>query len=212
MFYPFGSHWRWWSWAEAARRLAEPAEPSEPAAPATPAPPPERKPWHDPEALLAWMAAADPTEADSTGFGAAFSAARDALGPALADRARPGTRDAWVAGDLSLARNRELLAWCLVTDSVVALPWRAEKIPQPRVTAAAWLRPTIFSGDAAELAALDRAITDAPRRRLVAGYRALAPSWRTARRRPWGRLHTVVTDRGPTAGWADRGVQVLQRP
>lgn len=153
--------------------------------------------------MLAWLATAD--------LSAAIAVARETWAPKLTGRVRRGERDVWVAGDPAAAVHRQLLAWSLITGAVVALPWRADRVDHPRVTAAAWLRATVFSGDGSELDALADKAATAPRWHLVDAWRSLLPSWREARHRPWGRLHTVAASEAvPEEPWKDRGVQVLQ--
>jgi hypothetical protein len=145
----------------------------------------------------------------------------ETLRPLLAGRARPGTRDIWVAGDPGSPLHRALLAWALLEDAVVALPWRAGKAPggddavdAPRVVTAAWLRATVFSGDGGEVERLAETVAAERRPVLASWWRALDPSWRDARHRPWGRLHAVLptgaVSSETVAAWEARGVRVLQ--
>jgi hypothetical protein len=74
---------------------------------------------------------------------------------------------------------RSMLAWAVVTGAAVVL----EPDPARRVGTAAWARPTVFHGSAAEVGALCRAAARAAGRRW----------WRTRRPRlPFGRLRASL--------------------
>ena len=100
---------------------------------------------------------------------------------------------------LSDPAERRLLAWATWTGAAILL--ESDRAAGPAT--ARWARPTLFHGDADDLAALRRAVS---RRRL---FRP---------RLPFGRLHTILLDGDlPTeerAFWEERGVtlqSLLQR-
>lgn len=97
--------------------------------------------------------------------------------------------------------ERAFLAWALAAGAAVVL----EPRPAARVSTAAWARPTVFYGDAGDLAQLRLAAERSPTRR-----------WLSRRRLPFGRLHTVFAlgTLAPeeAAWWEGRGVRVAAFP
>lgn len=96
---------------------------------------------------------------------------------------------------LSDPAERRLLAWATWTGAALLL--EADRAAGPAT--ALWARPTLFHGDANDLAALRRAVS---RRRL---FRP---------RLPFGRLHTIFPEGELPAEersfWEERGVQAIQ--
>jgi hypothetical protein len=95
--------------------------------------------------------------------------------------------------------ERQLLAWATWTGAAVL--FEADRSTGP--VSAVWARPTLFHGDAQDLAVLRRAVS---RRR-----------WRwPGRRLPFGRLHTILLDGDLAAEdrsfWEERGVRLLAPP
>ena len=86
-----------------------------------------------------------------------------------------------------------MLSWSVVTGAAVVL----EPDPERRVATAAWARPTVFHGSAAEVGALCRAAEKRPGR-------------------PFGRLRTVLLTaddeaRASEAAWlTGRGVEIVR--
>lgn len=106
----------------------------------------------------------------------------------------PGRRDIVVlSGPWSEPVARSVLSWAIVTGAAVVL----EPDPERRVATAAWARPTVFHGTAAEVGALCRVAK------------------RKKKRPPFGRLRAVLLGGGdePTAedrAWlAERGVEIV---
>lgn len=170
-----GWDWTWISWQEAAGRLAGPALPE-----------PDRP---GPDALLRHLQGRllDPD----------LPAARDLagrLGP-------PEARDVLVVqGHLADPAERRLLAWATLTGAALLF----EPDPAAYVQAAAWARPTVFQGTAAEIAAL---------RRKAASYRAPLPRWLQRRRLPFGRLRALLPlgalPSEETLFWTGQGVGIV---
>jgi hypothetical protein len=194
LFHPFGMDWRWTSWQEAAgevERLRREAGGTDGW--------PERP---ERDGLLAALAGAPGGDARAMEPAAGWAAALDG-------RRDPRERcDVWVAGSFARPLDRELLSWSLLSGAALVLPGE----PARRVAAALWTRPTVFSGDADEIALLVEGVEEGELFRLWQRLRrrsgALAP--------PLGRLHTVIVD-GPeplpsaAGSWlSGRGVQVLQ--
>jgi hypothetical protein len=98
-----------------------------------------------------------------------------------------------LGGPLQDPAERTMLAWATLAGAAVVL----EPDPALRAATAAWVRPTVFHGSAAEIAAL----------------RAWAEKER-GKRLPFRRLRTVLVSRGGTlaegdaAFWRERGVKV----
>jgi hypothetical protein len=121
----------------------------------------------------------------------------------------PGERD-----------DRAVFTWALLAGAAVVL----EPEPSAVVPTAVWVRPTLFHGDTARLAALRRALEGQPEplssrlARLLRGRRAPSPAPPAAVRGPLGRLHTLVlTGSAPLseddrAFWRARGVTVFSLP
>ena len=97
--------------------------------------------------------------------------------------------------------GRRLLTWAVATGAAILF----DPFPASYVATAAWVRPTLFQGTAAEITAL---------RRAAEAYR---PPWprRRGRGLPFGRLHTVWAigaselEEGERIQWMDRGVRVV---
>lgn len=107
-----------------------------------------------------------------------------------------------LGGPLENPDERALLAWATVAGAAVVL---LEPTPGARVATAAWVRPTVFHGTPAEIAAL-RGWVAKERRSL----------FRRARL-PFRRLHTLLVvgaDDLPAeeaAFWRERGVRICRR-
>jgi hypothetical protein len=97
--------------------------------------------------------------------------------------------------------ERQLLAWATWTGAALLL----EADRGASVATAVWARPTLFHGDARELALLRQAVPRSVLERL--GRRP---------RRPFGRLHTILLDGDlppdEQAFWEGRGVRVQTIP
>lgn len=110
------------------------------------------------------------------------------------------------------AGGRDLLAWAVLAGAAVVVePSRAGL-----VATAAWARPTVFRGTAAEIAAL--AVEAAAAERAgFAGFRRRLRRWLGGEPpppRPFGRLHTLLVADAPThavdaAFWGARGTRVV---
>lgn len=166
--------WLWISWQQAADRLALP-----------PGAAPERP---GPAALLHYLQLA---EVPGDGLaGAAALAGR--LGP-------PEIRDILVSGrPLSDPAEHRLLAWATLSGAVILF----EPDPAAYVPAAAWARPTVFQGTAAEIAALRREAT------------SFRPAWPGRRPRlPFGRLRAILPleplPAEDEAFWTGRGAAIV---
>lgn len=124
---------------------------------------------------------------------AAAEAFQNALAPG------DGEREIVVMGQL----DRTLLSWSTVQGSALLLA----PSPDNLVGSAVWARPTLFCGNAAELASFRHAVEQEK-----------PPFWtRKKGRLPFGRLRTVIwTERGPSdeerAFWEARGVRVSRLP
>lgn len=114
-----------------------------------------------------------------------------------------------LTGSLAAPPVRVLWSWALITAAAVVL----EPEPDRLVATAAWARPTLFAGDAAQRAALRGWLETTGRRRLADRLRP-----RRRPRLPLGRLHIVLATESafPTdaerAAWAELGVTLLDRP
>ena len=100
---------------------------------------------------------------------------------------------------LSELGERRLLAWATSTGAALLL----EPERSLGAATAAWARPTLFHGDARELAVLRQALGRRSRRQ-------------RRQRLPFGRLHTLFVE-GPLPAderelWQERGVRVLSLP
>ncbi len=124
-----------------------------------------------------------------------------AMAERLQERIGPsGERDIVVlSGSLEIPEERSMLAWATVAGAAVVL----EPNPALRAATAAWVRPTVFHGAAAELAAL-RSWAEKER-----------PGWLRRRPRlPFRRLRTILVTGSETPGeeafWRERGVRVAR--
>ncbi len=92
-------------------------------------------------------------------------------------------------------QDRAVLAWATVHGAATLL-----SDPGSLVGAAVWARPTVFHGNAAELAALRRAVEEEK-----------PPFWdRRKGRLPFGRLRTVLCNEEEDRGfWEERGVHLF---
>jgi len=126
---------------------------------------------------------------------------------AMAERIRKqigpsGRRDIFVlSGSIEIPDERAMLSWATVAGAAVVL----EPNPALRVATAAWVRPTVFHGTAAEVAALRTWVEKEKR-----GWLRRRP------RLPFRRLRTVLLTGAEAlpleeeAFWADRGVRVAR--
>jgi hypothetical protein len=126
-----------------------------------------------------------------------------AMAERLGERiAPPGEREIVVlGGPLEDPDERAMLAWATVAGAAVVL----EPNPSLRVATAAWVRPTVFHGTAAEIAALQKRMEKEARGR-----------FRRRPRLPLRRLRTILVT-GPEAlrveeeaFWSGRGVSVCR--
>jgi hypothetical protein len=115
---------------------------------------------------------------------------------------RPNREIVVLSGPLENPDERALLSWATVAGAAVVL----EPTPCTRVATAAWVRPTVFHGTPAEIAAL-RGWVAKERRSL----------FQRAFRLPFRRLHTLLVV-GPddlpeeeAAFWRERGVRICRR-
>jgi hypothetical protein len=104
-----------------------------------------------------------------------------------------------LSGSLELPEERAMLSWATLAGAAVVL----EPNPALRVATAAWVRPTVFHGTAAELAALRKWVEKERK-----GFFCRDP------RLPFRRLRMVLVT-GPEAlrveeeaFWSERGVRV----
>jgi hypothetical protein len=142
---------------------------------------------------------------------AAGAALAAALAPAGGPPRRGGQEVVVTARPLAEPGERRLLSWALLAGAAVVL----EPLAANLVATAAWARPTVFRGSAAELAALAAAV-EADERAGLGGLvrrarRRLAPNATPGL--PLGRLHTLLATGppGPAEGWwRRRGVGVLR--
>ncbi len=116
----------------------------------------------------------------------------------IAPARRSGEREIVVLGGaLEIPEERAMWSWATVTGAAVAL----EPAPELRIATAAWVRPTLFHGSAAEIAALRSWVGEKKKRGL-----------------PFGRLRTLLVAGGgeigneDTAFWQERGVKVGRMP
>src|SRR6185295_5492287 len=106
-----------------------------------------------------------------------------------------------LSGPLEIPEERAMLSWATVAGAAVVL----EPNPALRVATAAWVRPTVFHGTAAEVAALRTWVEKEKR-----GWLRRRP------RLPFRRLRTVLLTGAEAlpleeeAFWADRGVRVAR--
>lgn len=103
--------------------------------------------------------------------------------------------------------ERSLLSWALLAGAAVVLEPRSGA----HVATAAWARPTVFAGTAAEVEALARA---AEVYRSPFPRRLLRRLLRRPPARPFDRLHTVLLRAGSIPGelereWRQRGARIL---
>lgn len=192
LFWPEGLDWRWMAFARAVEAAERPEVGAGAAPPAA-------------EEVLREIAEGD---AGSVAAGERLEALL-----AASDRRVPRPRREVVVLAPPVRREGGLLPWAVLVGAVVVV----EPSAAARVATAAWARPTVFRGDAAEVAALAAEAAKAER----AGWRG---AWRRLRRTlgaepppppPFGRLHTLLL-RPPPAGadadldfWRRRGVAVL---
>ncbi len=124
---------------------------------------------------------------------AAAEAFQEALAPG------DGSREVVVMGRL----DRTLLSWSTLQGSALLLA----ASPDSLVGSALWARPTLFCGNAAELAAFRHAVEQEK-----------PPFWaRKKDRLPFGRLRTVIWMEGVPSDeergfWEGRGVRVSRMP
>ena len=125
------------------------------------------------------------------------AAAMDALLPASREPRRE--REIVVTGGrLEDPAVRRLLSWTLLSGAALVL----EDDAATAVATAAWARPTVFQGDARELAALRKAVEEV--------------SGRSRRQLPFGRLHTLLVlgeeelASGDCGFWQERGVHLAR--
>jgi len=103
-----------------------------------------------------------------------------------------------LGGSLETPEERAMLTWATVTGAAVVL----EPSPELRIATAAWIRPTVFHGTAAEIAVLQ----------------AWAAKGKRKRGLPFGRLRTVLVagseDLGSTEAefWRNWGVTLGRVP
>jgi hypothetical protein len=194
-----GWDWSWISWQDGAREVASRAAALAglPAGAGVDIPDQPR-----PAALLAELAALAAGHT-AVAEGRPLPSHADLQAGAAALTAVLGTgreRDIVVSGPgFADPADQRFLAWALVAGAAVLF----DPDPASCIATAAWARPTVFQGTAAELAAL-------------AGHAAaFRPPWPRRRRPrlPFGRLRAVLP-RGPlpaadAAFWKDRGVLVL---
>lgn len=168
-----GLDWTWISWHQAAERLE--ADPAPPAEPAGPD---------------AWLHQLQRLELHLLEAAAALAGR---LGPAA-------DRDIVVSGHrLANSTEQTLLAWATLTGAALLF----EPDPAFYVPAAAWARPTVFQGTAAEIAAL---------RREAQSFRPAVPFRRP--RLPFGRLRALLpldplTD-DDQSFWTSRGTKIIR--
>lgn len=227
LFWPEGLDWRWASFAEVAAdvdrlRGGTPARLEETsAAPAAVvaalseiagSPPAGGSPA--PGAAARGLPASD-RAAERAATGPAETAA--ALGRALAGPTplRPRREVVVVAPPFADEGAGAFFAWAVVAGAAIVV----EPSPSALVATAAWARPTVFRGDAAQAAALAGEAEAAER----AGFAAW---WRRLRRLlgaepppplPFHRLHTLLLAGPPPAEedlrfWRQRGTRVLADP
>lgn len=115
--------------------------------------------------------------------------------------------DLWVAGRFERPTERQLWAWSILDGAGLILPGTDAR----RMATVLWARPTVASGDRAEIARLVEGLRERRESRLIAWNRRL----RGEPVLPLGRLHTlVVGGREPPAdddrAWLEAaGVRVL---
>ncbi|HVT60850.1 MAG TPA: hypothetical protein VHR45_20940 [Thermoanaerobaculia bacterium] len=156
---------------------------------------------------------AGPSERSQAELVAAAASIQDLVAAATggADDTDDKTSREIVVAALPLAdpAGRALLAWATVAGAAVVLEPDAARL----VPTAAWARPTLFHGSAAELAALRRIVESQPGRRR--GWAGVRP------RLPFGRLRTALVVEGEGGGamadsdlafWESRGVRVAAAP
>lgn len=143
-------------------------------------------------------------------------AEREAMtGGAPEARARPRREIVVLAPPFADASGRDLLTWAVTAGAAVVVePSRAGL-----VATAAWARPTVFRGTAAEIAALETEAAAAERAGFAGFWRRLRSSLGAAPppRRPFGRLHTLLVAAAPAeavdaAFWQVRGTRVVAEP
>lgn len=212
LFWPEGLDWRWASFAEVAAdvdrlRGGAPSRFEETSA--------------APAAVVAALReiAGPPPAGDSPSGATAGEAPAEAaaLGSLLASPTTPRPRREVVVVTPPFADEGEGLffAWAVVEGAAILV----EPSPSSLVATAAWARPTVFRGGAAQAAALAREAEAAER----AGFAAW---WRRLRRLlgadppsplPFHRLHTLLLAGPPPADdalafWRRRGTRVLADP
>jgi hypothetical protein len=197
LFHREGWDWRWRSWAEVAERVRSEVEVlSSQLSGGRVA-----QAWRgDPESVVLDLAIQASGRIAPGGDRDELETAAAAVQALLV---APAPREVVVLGGSPEDRaERRMLAWATVAGAAVLL----EPDPAARVATAAWARPTIFHGTAAELSALFRAAGPA-RTRLF-----------RRPRRPFGRLHTLLLAGGPPspaaelAAWRERGVAIVSLP
>ena len=198
LFHAEGWDWRWSSWGEVAREVMARAESfsgisagSQYAFAYT---------ARTEDVILDLAVQAAGLVAQPNGQPVELSAADlIAMAERLQERIGPAKRRDIVVlgGPLEIPEERAMLSWATLTGAAVVL----EPNPALRVATAAWVRPTVFHGTAAELTAL-RGLVEKERR-----------GWRRPRL-PFRRLWTVLVT-GPEAlraeeeaFWTERGVRV----
>jgi len=203
LFRAEGWDWRWHSWGEIARRVQAAAASlsAHPVGSHITFPYTAR-----PDAIvqdLAIQAAGggavvlrngEPVELSPADLIAMATRIQDQLAPAR------GREIVVLSGPLELAQERAMLSWATLAGAAVVL----EPDPGLRVATAAWARPTLFHGTAAELAGLRQWVE-----KEKGGFLQGRP------RLPFRRLRTLlVTDyealaKEEDAFWRGRGVAVL---
>jgi hypothetical protein len=180
-----GWDWTWISWQDAAHRIAGPPELPE-------LPEPDRP---GPETLLRHLRQQAQSHFPDPDLPAAID---------LAERlGQPVLRDILVTkGLLTDPAERRLLAWATLTGAALLF----EPDPAAYVQAAAWARPTVFQGTAAEVAAL---------RREAVSFRPPLPRWLRRRRPvlPFDRLRALLPleplPPEESAFWSGQGVRIV---
>lgn len=200
LFQAEGWDWRWRTWGEVAREVLARAEGlSEIAAGSRYAFPYKARP-EDVVLDLAIQAAGlvsqpngQPVELSAADLIAMAERLQERIGPAK-------RRDIVVlGGPLEIPEERAMLSWATLTGAAVVL----EPNPALRVATAAWVRPTVFHGTAAELAAL-RSWAEKEKK----GWLRRRP------RLPFRRLRSVLVTGSEAlppedeAFWVERGVRI----
>ncbi len=134
-----------------------------------------------PEAVLDALAMREAADVDD---GEVLAAAR-CWSRELAGRRSSGEPvDLWVAGRFACPTERQLWAWSILDGAGLILPGADAR----RVATVLWARPTVVSGDRAEIARLVKGLRERRESRLLTWNRRI----RGEPVLPMGRLHTVV--------------------